>query len=151
MAQESWTGPNDRRKRREVRHVVTDVVGAIASIPVRVLDVSPSGLGLQSNQPLKVGKSYPVALSAREVTIEVLSTAKWCRMSVTKGPDNPEGVPVYGVGLKFENVTAEQVARLEKLVGRALTVEPAAAPAASSAPPEENSTSGEFALVSPKK
>lgn len=119
MAQDAFAGPNDRRKRREARHPASDVAGTVGGQAIRVVNVSPSGVGLQSDQPLRVGKVYPVALSGRDLKVELPSTARWCQMTVKRNGSDSE--TVFGVGLRFEGASGEEVRRLEAVVGLPMT------------------------------
>lgn len=79
----AWrAGGGDRR--REARQAVPHLAVDSAALEVELVDASDSGLGVESDRPLKIGVVYPFRLHRDGQVSEVYGLVRWCR---TRGAD----------------------------------------------------------------
>lgn len=85
------------------RHQRYDVGGVRAnlSLPleVRVLNMSLTGLAIESPVPLSVGSKYHLTLRREQEMIQLPTDLQWCRRARTEPDALGEPAPVYEVGL----------------------------------------------------
>lgn len=122
MASGPPPGIPDRRKRHEPRHAAEGVTANVGPIEAKVTDVSAGGMGIQSSEPLKVGRVMNVTVRLGGSAVDVTGIVRWCRMEMKKQPSG-EVRPVYGAGLKLD-IPVEKLQQLEKVTKLPLTAGP---------------------------
>lgn len=83
--------------RSHTRRRVEDVR---VEVPIRgqIVDLSESGLGIESSQPLEVGRRYAFRLKTRRARPEFLGEVRWCRLESFGSGQND---PVYRAGVEL--------------------------------------------------
>ncbi len=85
----------DRPLRDHTRRKVQDV-RLEAPIRGHIVDLSESGLGIESPQPLEVRKRYVFRFNTRRARPEFLGEVRWCRL---ESFGSGEAAPVYRAGI----------------------------------------------------
>lgn len=104
----------DSQRRRFRRHDVDDVHGSVLfRLEVKVLNLSLSGIAVETTEQLKLGKVYSMKLGSGANLVEVASTVRWCHLVGTRRrrTDN-EFENVYRVGLTFDEAFTGKTTRL---------------------------------------
>lgn len=107
------TTPESQRRRFR-RHDVDDVHGSVLfRLELKVLNLSLSGIAVESTEQLKLGKVYSIRLGGEPNVVQVASTVRWCHLVGTRRLGaNGEFVNVYRVGLTFAEAISSESARL---------------------------------------
>jgi len=77
-------------------------------IGAAVLDVSESGMGIESNQQLRVGADYVFRVQMGAKSFGLPGKVEWCRFARTKGSDGAEYSAVYKAGVSFAHGPAQE-------------------------------------------
>lgn len=92
-------------KRRHARYQVSDVRGSLLfRTQVEVLNVSVSGLAIQTTERLQLGRTYTIRLAGGGEEIDVTGTIRWCHLARSRPKPNGEPEPVYEAGLALHGV-----------------------------------------------
>ncbi len=96
-------------------------------IGAAVIDVSKSGMGIESNQQLRVGASYVFRVQLGAKSFGLPGRVEWCRFAGTSGTRGADHAAIYKAGVSFSTGPAQDNwrAALERLVARG--IEPVAA------------------------
>lgn len=73
----AWRNGGERR--REERQVVPQLAVDSTALEVELVDASESGLGVETDRPLKIGVTYPFRLCRDGAVSEVYGLVRWCR------------------------------------------------------------------------
>jgi hypothetical protein len=96
----SETHRRERRLRR--RHGLEDVRGSLLfSYQCRVLNLSASGLAVESATPLAPGRSYTLKVEHDGRQIPLAGTVAWCRLQGTRKNQEGDSVPIYAAGIEL--------------------------------------------------
>lgn len=87
--------------RRDDTRKLTGVSFVAGSITGRLVNVSESGLGLESDKPLRVLKRGTFTLGIGRARPEFRGQVRWCRLTGTTVLDHGETVPVYRSGISL--------------------------------------------------
>lgn len=103
-------------RRRNQRYAVQDVRGTLLlSTQARILNMSLTGMAVETDSRLRLGRTYSLKLQHDgETTVPLGATVVWCQLRQAKVQESGEGRIVYVSGLQFENVlteTAQDVVR----------------------------------------
>ena len=90
-------GEEDRVEQR----YVTPEVGVESPIRAEVVDVSESGMGLLSSDPLRVGASYVFRLRYGQRDLGLPGKVEWCRLTGTERRNGDAHATVYRAGISF--------------------------------------------------
>lgn len=103
----------DYEKRRHHRYDVSGV-RANLSLPleVEVLNMSLTGLAIESPLPLMVGSKYHLTLRREHEVIQLPTDLQWCRRARTEPDALGEPAPVYEIGLDFHGALSEKAREL---------------------------------------
>ena len=67
----------------------------------RVVNMSLSGLALESTTGLSTGSSHSFRVTLGQKPFEIRAEVRWCRLTRTLGRGPGEVVPIYRAGLEF--------------------------------------------------
>jgi hypothetical protein len=94
--------PKDRRNRP--RHGLENVHGNVLfSNTCKVLDLSGTGVAVETEVVLKPGRSYAVKIDYDDRRIALDGTVAWCRLRGTRKNDEGESVPYYAAGIELQS------------------------------------------------
>jgi hypothetical protein len=91
---------SDFERRRHRRHTVSNL--RLAG-PVRgdVLNTSPMGIAVQTNESLRVGWSYAFKMKHGSELIRIPGKIQWCRLVRLMRIDDDEYLPVFRIGVEL--------------------------------------------------
>jgi hypothetical protein len=100
--------------RQHRRFRVADLRGTLQfSHPAVVLDLSRSGIAVESSERLVPGRVYPLQLEGSDgLLISTSARVAWCKLTGTNQNEDGEAAPVYRAGLEFQGVLPEPAGRL---------------------------------------
>jgi hypothetical protein len=100
--------------RQHRRFRVADLHGTLQfAHPAVVLDLSRSGIAVESAERLVPGRTYPLQLEGRDgLLITTSARVVWCKLVGTSENEDGEAAPVYRAGLEFQGVLPEAASRL---------------------------------------
>jgi len=103
-----------KERRRAPRYPVRDVHGTlILSASATILNMSLTGMAVESRANLRVGRRYRLQLSRGDGgPITLAGTVVWCHLRETRGGDDGERAPVYEAGIAFQDVLSEKATEL---------------------------------------
>jgi PilZ domain len=112
-------------RRRSRRHPVENVKGTLhASASVRIMNLSLSGMAVEADAPLRVGKTYTVTLQAGEgSTLELAGSVVWCHLRETRTVDDGPARPIYSGGLSFGDTLTEYATRLLRFLEKSAVID----------------------------
>ena len=104
---------SNRERRRHRRYDVRGVSGTLI-IPMRieVLNMSLTGLAVESRQALEIGRKYDLKLHNGRETIDINVDVQWCQLVRTERSGVSDVSPVYQAGLDFRHVLGDQAREL---------------------------------------
>ena len=77
-------------------------------IGASVLDVSDSGMGIDSSEQLRVGADYVFRVSMGSKSLGLPGRVEWCRFAGTSGRNGAERAAVYKAGISFAAGSARE-------------------------------------------
>ena len=103
-----------RERRRSPRYPVEDVNGVLVFvIDARILNMSVSGMAVETATNLRVGRNYSIKLSRdTSAPVQVAGTVMWCHLRGVRTNDAGQRVPVYEAGIEFGGVLSETAGEL---------------------------------------
>jgi c-di-GMP-binding flagellar brake protein YcgR len=114
-----------RERRRSPRYPVNNVFGTIhMTVPARLRNLSLSGMAIEVQAPLRIGRSYSVRLRHAEgEELTLTGVVVWCHLrSVAGGPGN-ERQPLYEAGVNFPDTLGPVAQRLLSFLERSAMVD----------------------------
>lgn len=91
-------------RREQDRKVAVEIEGKTPVIELAILNLSTSGMAVELNQALKVGTSYPFAMSQGQDHVSVDGNVQWCRFAGTLPIGSGEHRPIYKAGISFTEI-----------------------------------------------
>ncbi len=90
----------DPERREHRRHAVSNLR---LSGPIRgdVLNTSPTGIAVQTNESLRVGWSYAFKMKHGSDLIRIPGKIQWCRLVRLMRIDEEEYLPVFRMGVEL--------------------------------------------------
>ena len=100
--------------RQHRRHRVADLQGTLQfAHPATVIDLSRSGISVESAERLIPGRIYPLQLEGRDgILITTSARVVWCKLTGTLENEDGEAAPVFRAGLEFQGVLPATATRL---------------------------------------
>jgi hypothetical protein len=77
-------------------------------IGASVLDISDAGMGIESNQQLRVGADYVFRVQIGSKSLGLPGKVEWCRFAGTAGTQGAERMAVYKAGISFAAGSARE-------------------------------------------
>jgi len=108
------TDPVKSSSRRGRRYKVDNVQGTLHfNTEARILNVSLTGVALESALPVRVGRSYSLTLRHDdEEAVSLSATVAWCHLQETRRNHLGESTPIYAAGLAFNDTLTEKAGQL---------------------------------------
>jgi Tfp pilus assembly protein PilZ len=106
-------------KRRHTRYTlkVMEVEGKIMfASEVKIIDISIGGISLKANRRLNIGSEYLLKLNDKKKAISLKSTVVWSSLNESRKSPSGELIPIYTVGLKFNNISVEKITELLEFI-----------------------------------
>ena len=108
-------------RRRSPRYAVHGVRGWLTlHSEARVLNLSLTGMSVETVHPLEVGKGYTIRLAHGDLDLRLGGTAVRSRLRGTRkhGPGaGGDAVPVYESGIRFDDALGDKAELLHRLLG----------------------------------
>jgi hypothetical protein len=116
--------PVKSRKRSGRRYPVDNVQGTLHfNTEARILNVSLTGVALESALPVRVGRSYSVTLRHDdEQQVSLSATVAWCHLQETRRNQFGESMPIYAAGLSFNDTLTEKAGLLMRFLERSAII-----------------------------
>ena len=113
----------NEERRRYPRYTVSGVRGWLTfRSEARVLNLSLTGVSVETVHNLQVGKSYAVRLARDELELRLNGTVVRSRFLGSRKLDGGEAEAVYESGLRFDDTLGEKGKTLERLLGASTEV-----------------------------
>ena len=103
-----------RERRRAPRYPVQDVRGRLLlTTTATIINMSLTGMAVESTTNLRVGRSYTLALTHGDRSGPALTgTVVWCHLKATRPSDSGETAAVYEAGIQFAGMLSEKASEL---------------------------------------
>jgi len=92
--------PNNDDTRRGARRAVRSVQ-VLNPVKGNVLDMSESGLGIETRGPFSVPEEVHVSIGQAVACAKIRAEVRWCVLVRTESFDNGDVIPIYRSGLAF--------------------------------------------------
>jgi len=110
-------------RRRHPRHQVHDVRGTFPlQFEVAVLNMSLTGLAVESRRPLEVGREYELTLQTGREEVHLKAEVQWDHLVRTERSGS-EVFPVYQSGLDFRSVLDDKAQELLAFLQQNITID----------------------------
>jgi hypothetical protein len=104
---------SSEENRRHERHDVEGVDGTlVVSLEGRVLNMSLTGLAVETTSMLRLGATYWLRLPRGGDELRFKATVAWCHLERTRKNHQGESVPVYHAGLDFRESLDERTRQM---------------------------------------
>ena len=92
-------------KRSSPRYAVQDVKGTLhLSSEARILNMSLTGMAVETTTSMRVGRTYAINLRHGEApAVRLAGTVAWCRLKSLRRRDDGETSAVYEAGVRFDD------------------------------------------------
>ena len=107
-----------KERRRHPRHQVNDVKGTLHfSSGAKIINMSLTGLAVETDTQMRVGRSYSLALKhANDFVLRLSGTVVWCHLRGIRKTDGGETKSVYHAGFRFEDILTEKAQELTRFL-----------------------------------
>lgn len=96
--------PPPKERRHRPRHGLENVHGNVLfSNTCKVLNLSGTGVAVETEVALRPGRSYAVKIDYDERQIALDGTVAWCRLRGTRKNEAGESVPYYAAGIELQS------------------------------------------------
>jgi Tfp pilus assembly protein PilZ len=96
------------QRRRHRRYDVHNVHGSLVyAMDAQVLNISLTGLAIETQHALRVGTEYTLRLSHQGHDLRLRTRVKWCRLVRTASDTRGNVLPVFHAGLDFREALGE--------------------------------------------
>ncbi len=103
--------------RRHTRYEVEGIEGSfVFSLDVRVVNLSVSGMAVETSGRLNLGRSYSFKLRDGDAEVAIPGRVVWCVLGHTRRAAGGEVAPVYRAGVEFDNVLTDKAQVLVRLI-----------------------------------
>jgi len=110
--------PSGQERRRYARQAVEGVHGSfLIAADAKVVNMSLTGLALETLTYLHVGRNYQVKVRFRGHTLDLTGKIVWCTLVKTERQASGEVAPVYRAGVRFDKTLSEQGEQLAEVLG----------------------------------
>ena len=110
--------------RRHRRYDVADVHGSLLlSLDARILNMSLTGMAIETNSVLKVGGEYWLRLSQDGDPLRFKTTVKWCQLVRNEKNAAGESRAVYQAGLDFRDGLDDNARQVLSFLEKHIVVE----------------------------
>jgi c-di-GMP-binding flagellar brake protein YcgR len=113
-----------RDRRRHRRYDVEDVRGNLLfTTEVRILNLSLTGMAIETDVFLKVEGRYHLKIRSNEHPLDLEVVVKWCHLDRTERRPDGDVAPVYKAGLDFKDVLGERAREILAFIEDHIVVE----------------------------
>ena len=107
-----------RERRRSPRHPVQNVKGTLhLSADAKILNMSLTGMAVETDAQMKVGRTYSLTLKHRDDTaLRLAGSVVWCHLRGLRKSDAGETRTVYEAGICFQEALTDQAAELARML-----------------------------------
>jgi Tfp pilus assembly protein PilZ len=106
---------NRRHKRYTLK--IMEVEGKmIFASDVKIIDISIDGISVKANKRLNIGSEYLLKLDDKKKTISLKGAVVWSSLSESREGPGGASVPIYTVGMKFNNISVEKITELLEFI-----------------------------------
>jgi len=105
-------------RRRSPRHPVGDVEGTLhISTGAKILNMSVTGMAVETDTQMRVGRSYSLTLRhADDFVLRLSGTVIWCHLRGVRKTETGQTMSVYHAGFRFEDVLTEKAEELTRFL-----------------------------------
>jgi Tfp pilus assembly protein PilZ len=108
----------DKRRHKRYTLKLAEVEGKIMSASeVKIIDISIDGISVKANRRLNIGSEYLLKLDDKKKVISLKGTVVWSTLSESRKCSGCEVVPIYTVGMKFNDIPVQQITELMDFIG----------------------------------
>jgi c-di-GMP-binding flagellar brake protein YcgR len=107
---------NKRRYKRYTVDCIKIAGRMLFANSVDIIDISAGGISLKTDRRLNMDGEYVLKLEGEDGLISLKGTVVRSSLHESRKADNGDLVPIYSVGMKFSNVSAEKTLELEKFI-----------------------------------
>jgi hypothetical protein len=110
--------PPIKERRRHPRHPVNDVKGTLhISTGAKIINMSVTGMAVETDTQMRVGRSYSVTLKhGADFVLKLSGTVVWCHLRGIRKTDAGDTRSVYHAGFRFEDVLTEKAQELTRFL-----------------------------------
>ena len=83
---------------------------------VDIIDISLGGISLKTDRRLNIGNEYTLNINEKGLDISVKATVVWASLHQSVKSANGDLVPIYAVGMKFNESSNEKISELIKSI-----------------------------------
>jgi len=107
-----------KERRRNPRHPVADVTGMLhVSTGARILNMSVTGMAVETETQLRLGRSYSLTLRhAEDRVLNLSGTLVWCHLRGVKKAGTGQTTSVYHAGFVFDDILTEKADELTRFL-----------------------------------
>lgn len=106
-----------QNQRRHKRYDIEDVHGTLAyNLDARVLNISLTGMAIETESLLKVGEGYNLNIPRPEGQLRVQADVQWCHLVRTERTESGEVKPVYRAGVDFRSILDEKATQMLRFI-----------------------------------
>jgi hypothetical protein len=107
-----------KERRRHPRHPVNDVKGTLhISTGARVINMSVTGMAIETDTQMRVGRAYSVTLKhGADFVLKLSGMVVWCHLRGIRKTEAGETKSVYHAGFRFEDVLTEKAQELTRFL-----------------------------------
>jgi c-di-GMP-binding flagellar brake protein YcgR len=104
-----------KEKRQHTRFIIEDMdiqCRMLFATEVKITNISLNGASLILNKKLNIGNRYILHIQSKDRDIKLKGSVIWEKIAKLKRNERGENVPIYEVGLRFDDVMAEKGVKL---------------------------------------
>lgn len=107
-----------QERRRRPRHVVQNVEGTLhISADAKILNMSLTGLAVETDTQLRVGRTYSLTLRhGVDHSVRLSGTVVWCHLRSLRRSETGDTRPIYVAGVRFEQALTDRAAELARML-----------------------------------
>lgn len=107
----------DKRRHKRYTLKVMEVEGKMLfASEVEIIDISIDGISVKANRRLNIGSEYLLKLDDKKKVISLKGTVIWSSLSESRKGPGGGLVPIYTVGMKFNNISVRQITELLEFI-----------------------------------
>ena len=107
----------DKRRRKRYTLDVMEVGGKMMfASEVKIVNISIDGVSVKANRRLNIGSEYLLKLDDKKKVISLKGTVVWSSLSESRKGPGGGLVPIYTVGMKFNNTSVEKTTELLEFI-----------------------------------
>lgn len=115
----------DEEKRRSPRYPVENLSGTFhVSAPVRIVNLSLTGMAVETAAPLRVGRVYSMTLRhGADEALDLQGVVVWCQLRPMGEQGDSDGRAVYVAGIEFDETLTERASSLLRFLEHSAVID----------------------------